>query len=160
LHPITLCNFAFPPYIKGMKHIFVLAVMAALYAAPIMASPMQPTPPSAVDLDALKYVSRVLVVFAPAPEDPNFLRQMTLLAEDRGELAERDFVLVVDTDPAAMSALRTKLRPSGFALLVVDKDGKTALRKPRPWTLREIVRAIDKLPSRQGEILEALPAGR
>lgn len=121
---------------------------------------MQPSPPSAVDLEALKYVSRLLVVFAPAPEDPSFLRQMSLLAEDRGELAERDFVLVVDTDPAAMSALRTKLRPSGFTLLVVDKDGKTALRKPRPWSVREIVRAIDKLPSRQSEIMDALPSGR
>jgi len=160
LHPFTLCNFAPVPYVKGMKHLFALAVIAALYASPSMAAPMQPIAPSAVDLDALKYTSRVLVIFAPAPEDPSFLRQMALLAEDRGELAERALVLVVDTDPAAMSALRTKLRPSGFALLVVDKDGKTALRKPRPWSLREIVRAIDKLPSRQGEILEALPSGR
>lgn len=143
-----------------MKHLFALAILAALYTAPSMAAPMQPSPPSAVDLEALKYVSRLLVVFAPAPEDPSFLRQMSLLAEDRGELAERDFVLVVDTDPAAMSALRTKLRPSGFTLLVVDKDGKTALRKPRPWSVREIVRAIDKLPSRQSEIMDALPSGR
>jgi hypothetical protein len=125
-----------------------------------MAEPMQPRPASEVALADLLYTSRAVVVFAPAPEDPNFIRQMEMLAEDTGQLAARDVVLIVDTDPAAKSAVRTQLRPSAFSLVIMDKDGTTALRKPRPWDLREITRAIDKFPSRRGEMLDILPAGR
>lgn len=121
---------------------------------------MAALPPGAVQLDDLMYTSRVVVVFAPAPEDPHFIRQMDLLGADNGDLAARDVVLVVDADPSAKSDLRQKLRPSGFSLVILDKDGKTALRKPRPWSLREITRAIDRFPSRRDEMLDLLPAGR
>lgn len=144
----------------GMKHIFLLALMVLSYAPAAMAQAMQPRPASEVNLADFLYTSRAVIVFAPAPEDPNFIRQMELLAEDRGELAARDVVLVVDTDPAAKSAVRLALRPSGFAMIIMDKDGKTALRKPRPYSLREITRAIDKFPSRRGEMVDILPSGR
>jgi len=143
-----------------MRHIFTLAIMALLHSTAVQAEPMAPLPPSAVQLADLLYKSRVVVVFAPAPEDPNFVRQMELLAIDNGDLAARDVVLVVDADPSAKSALRTKLRPSGFSLVILDKDGKTALRKPLPWSLREITRAIDRFPSRRDEMFDLLPAGR
>jgi hypothetical protein len=143
-----------------MKHLFALAVMAALYAPAAQAEAMKPLAASEFALPDLLYTSRALVVFAPAAEDPRFIRQMELLAIDNGDLAARDVVLIVDTDPAAKSAIRTQLRPSGFSLVILDKDGRTALRKPQPWSLREITRAIDKFPSRRGEMLERLPAGR
>jgi hypothetical protein len=85
---------------------------------------------------------------------------MEMLAQDKGQLAARDVVLIVDTDPAATSAIRKQLRPSAFSLVIMDKDGKVALRKPRPWDLREITSAIDKFPSRRNEMLDILPAGR
>lgn len=132
-----------------MRHFFALALAALVYSPAVLAEPMQPLPPSAVQLDDLRYTSRVIVVFAPAPADPKFIRQMALLAEDNGDLAARDVVLIVDTDPAAASALRTKLRPNGFSLVIIDTDGRTALRKPEPWSLREIIHAIDKFPSRR-----------
>jgi hypothetical protein len=143
-----------------MRHIFALALAALIYSPAAMAEPMAPRPAAEVALGDLLYVSRAVVVFAPAEADPRYIRQMELLAEDNGELAARDVVLIVDTDPAAKSAIRTKLRPSGFSLVIVDKDGKTALRKPEPWSLREITRAIDKFPSRRDELLDLLPAGR
>ena len=157
---MALCLAPNRPYIWGMRHILALAITALIISPAAWADPMQPLPPSAVQLDDLLYKSRVVVVFAPAPEDPNFIRQMELLAEDNGDLAARDVVLVVDTDPSAKSDLRLHLRPSGFSLVIMDKDGKTALRKPRPWSLREITRAIDKFPSRRDEMLERLPSGR
>jgi ABC-type sugar transport system substrate-binding protein len=143
-----------------MKRILILAIAALCCAPVVSAEPMQPRPASEVVMDDLLYVSRAIVVFAPAPEDPYFIRQMEMLAEDNGDLAARDVVLIVDTDPAAKSAVRTMLRPSAFSLVIIDKDGKTALRKPRPWDLREITRAIDKFPSRRDEMLGILPSGR
>lgn len=157
---MALCLAPNFPYIWGMRHIFALAMMALIYSPAAQADPMAALPPGAVQLDDLMYTSRVVVVFAPAPEDPHFIRQMDLLGADNGDLAARDVVLVVDADPSAKSDLRQKLRPSGFSLVILDKDGKTALRKPRPWSLREITRAIDRFPSRRDEMLDLLPAGR
>jgi hypothetical protein len=135
-----------------MKRIILLAFMALAPAA--AAEPMQPIAADTVRLADFLYTARVVVVFAPAPEDPNFIRQMEMLAEDTGQLAARGVVLIVDTDPAAKSAVRTSLRPSAFSLVIVDKDGNTALRKPRPWSLREIIHAIDKFPSRRDEMFQ------
>jgi len=35
---------------------------------------------------------------------------------------------------------------------LIGKDGKVKLRKPRPWTVRELSRVIDKMPMRQQEL--------
>ncbi|PRX35243.1 protein of unknown function [Meinhardsimonia xiamenensis] len=105
-------------------------------------------------LDEFLWVARPLVVFADTPADPRFQRQLELLAERPEPLIERDVVVIVDTDPAARSEIRLALRPRGFSWVLVDKDGTVILRKPLPWHVREITRAIDKTPLRQQEIEE------
>lgn len=106
------------------------------------------------------YVTRPIVVFADSDRDPNFIRQMELLALDYNDLADRDVIIVTDTDPDARSEWRTKLRPRGFSLVLMDKDLKPVIRKPLPWDVREITHAIDKLPLRRQEVLQQNPAGR
>ena len=113
-----------------------------------------------LDLADFVWIARPLVVFADSPNDPNFARQMALLERDVAGLEARDVVLIVDTDPAAKSEIRQKLRPRGFSLVLMDKDLKPVIRKPLPWDVREIVAAIDKFPLRRQEMLERLPAGR
>ena len=93
-----------------------------------------------------------MVIFADTPLDPHFIRQMELLSQDTEELDERDVVILTDSDPTANSALRETLRPRGFMLALLGKDGKVKLRKPRPWTVRELSRAIDKFPLRIDEL--------
>jgi Domain of unknown function (DUF4174) len=110
--------------------------------------------------DAQLFVKRPVVVFADSPNDPNFVRQMDLLARAYADLEERDVILVTDTDPAADGEWRHKLRPRGFSLVIMDKDLRPVIRKPNPWTVREITAAIDKLPLRRQEVLERNPAGR
>lgn len=105
-----------------------------------------------VDLTEFQWLARPVVVFADTPNDPRFKQQMALLAELPAELAERDVVIVTDTDPGALSPIRKKLRPRGFMLVLMAKDGTIALRKPFPWNVREISRSIDKMPMRQQEI--------
>ncbi|PWE33704.1 hypothetical protein DDZ14_03280 [Maritimibacter sp. 55A14] len=104
------------------------------------------------DLEALKWVARPIVVFADTPADPRFSEQMDLLAARPAELVERDVVVITDTDPKAMSPLRQRLRPRGFMLTIIAKDGTVALRKPVPWDVREITHAIDKMPMRRDEM--------
>ena len=135
-----------------MKPLFSLVFLTFLPFAAQAEGPLAPQPATSVQWEALIYHQRPVVVFADSPEDPAFLRQMALLARDTGELAERDVVLITDTDPAANSVWRQKLHPRGFSLVIIDKDGQVKQRKPQPWSVREIVSAIDKFPLRREEI--------
>ena len=107
---------------------------------------------SEVSVEEYLWTARPVVVFADTPADPRYREQIALLADRAEALGERDVVVIADTDPAAKSALRTKLRPRGFMLVLIGKDGNVALRKPFPWDVRELTRAIDKMPLRQEEI--------
>ena len=114
----------------------------------------------AVDADLSEFVwkNRPVLVFADSKDDPAFIEQLALLSKRADDLALRDVVVIVDTDPAARSAVRLKLRPRGFMLALIGKDGGVKLRKPFPWDVREITRSIDKMPMRQREIREAKDA--
>ncbi|GAA6207971.1 DUF4174 domain-containing protein [Cognatishimia sp. WU-CL00825] len=105
-----------------------------------------------VDIDGFLWTHRPIVVFADSENDPRFVKQLELLNALPEELRLRDVVVLTDTDPAAKSALRKKLRPRGFMFVLIGKDGTVYLRKPLPWNVREITRSIDKLPMRQQEI--------
>ena len=109
---------------------------------------------SEVSLDDFLWLKRPIVVFADTPADPRYQKQVALLLERPEELILRDIVLIVDTDPKAQSDIRKKLRPRGFMLTLMGKDGRVNLRKPAPWDVREITRAIDKWPLRKQEILD------
>lgn len=158
-------------------HVLVLSVFlpVAAAAAQEAATPaaIMPEPPAeaaaeksmiidaaGVTLSEFQWRKRPVLVFADSPQDPNFIRQLELISRDLPALAERDVIVITDTDPAAMSAARTRFRPRGFGIVLMDKDGVTTLRKPLPWDVREIGRAIDKWPLRRQEILDRFPSGR
>ena len=107
-----------------------------------------------VDLAALQWSLRPLVVFADTPNDPRFRQQFDLLMEDIDSLIERDVIIITDTDPEAMTDVRQTLRPRGYMMALLAKDGRVALRKPTPWSVRELSRSIDKMPLRQQEITD------
>ena len=104
------------------------------------------------NIKGFEWAQRPIVIFANSDKDPNFISQMEFLLQDIKALKERDIVVLVDTNPSVPSALRKKLRPHGFAFILIGKDGQVKLRKPSPWNIREIARVIDKMPLRQQEI--------
>ncbi|MBU2956719.1 DUF4174 domain-containing protein [Paracoccus sp. 1_MG-2023] len=101
--------------------------------------------------------ARPVVVFAETPGDPAFVEQLEALRSDARQLVDRDVVVVTDSDPAANSSWRQELRPRGFSLVLIDKDGQVKIRRPSPWDVREIGRAIDRLPLRRQEIGRGRP---
>lgn len=111
-------------------------------------------PAEGVDLNEFLWIKRPIVVFADTPADPRFTQQMDLLNAGLDELDDRDVVILVDTDPAARTAVRTKLRPRGFSLVLLGKDGQVKWRKPSPREVWELNRAIDSFPLRRDEIRE------
>lgn len=141
---------------------FIALILAALLAAPATAQEAQPEPVPLEIIDAAEltleqfhWIARPVVVFADSPFDPLFQEQITLLQADAEDLRIRDVVVITDTDPKARSEVRRALRPRGFALVLIGKDGQVKLRKPSPWDVREITHAIDKWPIRLKEIRDA-----
>ncbi|PWR03717.1 hypothetical protein DKT77_05125 [Meridianimarinicoccus roseus] len=140
---------------------FLAALPGAVTAQQTDSAP-QATPPlltEADSLDPFKWIARPVIVFADSPNDPRFIEQINLLQQRPEALLERDVVVIADTDPANPSEIRRQLRPRGFSLVLVGKDGQIELRKPEPWDVRELTHAIDKMPLRQQEIRDANRAG-
>ena len=151
-----------------MKHLFlaIAALAMTLTTAVTAQSPelagdpvaawnadrTRPVDAAGLDLSAFQWIARPVVVFADSPNDPLFIQQMELFADRAEELALRDVVVIFDTDPAARSDIRLDLRPRGFMLTLLGKDGQVKARKPRPWDVRELSRSIDKMPMRQQEM--------
>ena len=149
-----------------MKRLVPL-VFAALIAAPLAAQATDGTdmdtlfrPADMEDLSEFRWKKRPVLVFADSADDPAFIEQMELLAARPEALLERDVIVLTDTDPDARAPLRLRMRPRGFMLTLVGKDGGVKLRKPFPWDVREITRSIDKMPMRQREIREEKEAAR
>ena len=105
------------------------------------------------NLSDFLWLKRPVVVFADTPADPRFKRQIELLETRPQALIDRDVVILVDTDRQNPSDIRLKLRPRGFMMVLIGKD-EVELRKPSPWDVREITRAIDKMPMRLQELKE------
>lgn len=104
-------------------------------------------------LDGYLWQSRPLVIFSSSEDDPRLLQQLEWLDAEAGEIEERDVVVIVDIEADEPSELRVKYRPRDFQIVLVGKDGEVKLRKPFPWNVRELSRAIDKMPMRRQEIL-------
>ena len=91
--------------------------------------PMEPRDAAELTLEEFRWVARPIIVFADTPADPRFIEQMQLLAARPDPLMERDVVIIVDTNPDARSEIRRALRPRGFALVVLQKDGAVGFRR-------------------------------
>lgn len=130
------------------------AVAETLGAAPAANAPdtFAPLPAEGLSIEDFRWQKRLVIVLADSPDNPAFTDQMQMLAERPQDLVARDVVVIFDSDPEARTAIRQQLRPRGFMLVLMDKDGQIAQRKPFPWTVREITRAIDKMPLRQEEL--------
>ena len=76
------------------------------------------------DLEIYEWTHRPVVIFANSDKDPNFISQLEFLSKDIEALQERDIIVLIDTDPKLSSSLRKKLRPHGFAFVLIGKDGQ------------------------------------
>ncbi len=116
------------------------------------AEPLRVLNPIELKLSDFLWEARPIIIFANTANDPRVETQLKYLLENEADLLERDIVIIVDTDPSLASELRLKLRPRDFQLVLIGKDGGVKLRKPRPWSMRELSRVIDKMPIRKQEI--------
>jgi Domain of unknown function (DUF4174) len=143
------------------KVLATAAALAASLATPAAAQGADVPPELVITeageqlLESFLWQARLLVIFADSPNDPRFVQQMGYIADRPEDLLSRDVVVITDTDPSANSPIRAALRPRGFDLVLIGKDGSKYLRKPLPWDVREITRSIDKMPLRQQELRDS-----
>lgn len=140
-----------------LSALFPLAALAADGSAPADDAFVRPAGDST--LDEFLWVNRPIIVFADTAADPRYQQQIDMLLDGEAAMRDRDVVVLTDTDPQARSPIRSQLRPRGFQMVFVDKDGVVKLRKPAPWSVREIGRSIDKTPLREREIRERREGG-
>lgn len=134
--------------------IFIVVAMFGTTAVTVVAqdvAPFAPIDAQETTLEEQKWVSRPILIFANRPEDPQMIRQLEMIRSEWPALEKRDVVVIVDSDPKGDSDARRTIRPHGFMMVLMAKDGTIAQRKPRPWNARELIRAIDKMPLRLEE---------
>ncbi|MFZ1468311.1 MAG: DUF4174 domain-containing protein [Paracoccaceae bacterium] len=142
------------------RHFLFIAALAPLVAGAEEAPAFGPVSAAEVVEADLLFLRRPVIVFADSPNDPAYVRQMEILTRYYPDFAARDVILITDTDVANPSELRRRLHPRGFSLVLMDKDWRTAIRKPLPWDGREVLNSIDKMPIARSESLERNPSGR
>lgn len=164
-HVFLTALLALAPAVAGAQDTAILLADTATDAAEAEVAPeaepegLRILEAAEADLDAFLWQARILAVMADSPNDPAFIQQMRYIEAGADRLIDRDVVVITDTAPRGGSALRQRLRPRGFMLAIIEKDGAIAQRRPAPRDVREIAAIIDRFPLRRQEMLERMPSG-
>lgn len=112
-------------------------------------------------LDQYRWENRILLVFAPDPQDQYLRDQLSLLNANRAGLVDRD-VKVIVVNPKANTSLTAadskhlyqvyKVEKDTFRVVLIGKDGTEKLRTRQPISPIELFRIIDAMPMRQSEM--------
>ncbi|MEM9591611.1 MAG: DUF4174 domain-containing protein [Pseudomonadota bacterium] len=135
----------------------VAAVLIAPVAGPVhaeMAEPFKSEPVQQSTLDRYQWDKRPVLVFAPSERDRNHAEQIEILKAGLPGLAERDIVVLSDTNPQKSKPFRDTLRIEGFEVVLIGKDGGVKLRSNTPVSLEQLFQRIDGMPMRQREMLK------
>jgi hypothetical protein len=147
-----------------MRLASTLLALATLSPSPARAA--QDTPPTGVvTLAQLRDHFRVLLIFAPKPDDPQLEIQLRTLAEHAPAVSQRDLIAIAlpyanpsPTSTTLSAAEANHLRrqfdipPTTFAVLLIGKDGGEKLRASHPLSIDRLNTTIDAMPMRQQEM--------
>jgi len=118
-----------------------------------------------VDLKRYRWEKRLILLFAPSPENQAYREQVTVLEGSSGGLLERDLLIahlfetgssqlaeeVLSEDEAA--ALRSEYEVDGeFTFILIGKDGTVKRRSQEVVQVDDLFTQIDRMPMRQREM--------
>jgi hypothetical protein len=118
-------------------------------------------------LAQLQNNARVLIVFAPDANSPEFKRQLELIQRHSFELSIRNTVVVpISTaskygdekfsfenlpiaTPSEQAEARDRfhVRPGDFLVILLDERGSVQIRSAAPVDIHEVTASLDSLPS-------------
>jgi len=129
-----------------------LLLMLCIAAHAVESNLFRTLPPDTADLNQYRWNMRPVVIFAPSAKDASYLEQMAMLEQSQIALAERDIIVLIDTVPTKNGQLRSQLKPKGFEVVLVGKDGGMKLRDTRPISSEVLLSTIDQMPMRKANL--------
>ena len=113
-----------------------------------------------LDLDQYQLRNRVLLIFAPKPEDARWEVQNAYLEEGEATLEERDVVVygifedgpsfaeerAVSHEDSERARAEFGVREGSFALHLLDLDGTEILDSSEPLPVEEMAEVVDGKP--------------
>ncbi|ORM65384.1 hypothetical protein PRCB_22655 [Pantoea rodasii] len=140
------------PFITRPIHTVILLLSVFAGAASAADSTLfRPLSPETADLNTYRWHNRPVVIFAPSKQDSRYQQQITLLESQKTALTERDIIVLSDTSPGDKGQLRSQLKPKGFEVVLVGKDGGMKLRETTPLSAEVLLSTIDNMPMRKTE---------
>ena len=117
-------------------------------------------------MEAYLWQKRVLVIFSPSVENPDFQQQNEMLSTVQAGLNERDMVIwrivadhSVSIDGARKAQLGTprfyryfKTDENAYTVILLGKDGEEKLRQYETVSEASLFSLIDAMPMRQREM--------
>ena len=106
-------------------------------------------------LAGYRWKNRVLVVVAPSRQDDNLVAQRRIFEQNAKGMAERQIVLIEAAgDDDRARAIRSQLGADdrAFRVLLVGKDGNTAVSSTKPFSATELFGKVDAMPMRRDEM--------
>jgi len=109
-----------------------------------------------LDLDQYQLRNRVLLVFAPGPQDARYEEQQAFLLEGEGVLQELDVLVfgifedgpsfaeerAVSHEESVRERERSGVPEGGFGLALIDLDGTRILRSSEPLPVADLAEVV------------------
>jgi len=119
-----------------------------------------------LDLDALRWKNRVLVLFSLSESDASFQSQKQGLASSAEEVLDRNLMILEIVEQGqsragnqllsekSVQAIRKRfgVQAGTFQVLLIGKDGGVKLRSSGPVSMKDLFGLIDSMPMRRQEM--------
>lgn len=105
-------------------------------------------------LEKYRGKNRLLLIFAPAPQDPHYLEQRRLLEGSETERDERALLVLEFFEDGAQATVRKRFEvaPRMFTAVLIGKDGSEKERFTAPVNPAELFALINRMPMRRREL--------
>lgn len=149
-----------------MKSVSSICILLFLLLSFSMAQAGENNSVADLDLDALRWKNRVLVLFSPSESDASFQSQKKGLASSAEEVLDRNLMILEIVEQGqsragnqllsekSVQAIRKRLgvETGTFQVLLIGKDGGVKLRSSGPVSMKDLFGLIDSMPMRQQEM--------
>jgi hypothetical protein len=119
-----------------------------------------------IDLNRYKQKYRLIILFSPSPDNEQYQSFKAQIPNQRDEIIDRDILIFhifetgksrtgesfIDSNSADSLRNRFSIRPGGFTVILIGKDGDEKWRRESLAELGEILALIDSMPMRQMEM--------
>jgi hypothetical protein len=144
------------------KNLFLFCLFLAISAGSVWSG----DPLDDVDLGKYRWKNRLMFLFSPSPEVPDFQTLSGELNRHSDGVRERDLLIFrvleqapsspdsqeITTSEAKSLRRRFGITPGNFTVVLVGKDGTVKLKRQGPTALKDIFGLIDSMPMRRREM--------